>query len=90
VDGWEGGRVDVKAVLQQPKIEILVGGLLVTRDEIHQTLLSHFYLPMEYFIGKLSIKYKDIGVLMLANLAYLVKYRFKQSSSTFSIYKEND
>ena len=38
------------------------------RAEIHQALLSHFYLIAEFLIGKLLVKEGDSRVVKLVNL----------------------
>jgi hypothetical protein len=38
------------------------------RTEIHQALLSQFYLLAEFFIGKVQVKERESRVLTLENL----------------------
>ena len=42
--------------------------VLVCWARIHQALLSQFYLIVEFFIGKVTVKGKDSRVLSLVNL----------------------
>ena len=42
--------------------------IVYTRAEIHQPLLTHFFLPVEFFIGKVPVNNKDSRFLRLVNL----------------------